>query len=117
MPDSWILDMKWTPVGLAKFFLGRTPSIRGRAVSYAETYSVHPTRFQERIYPILIGPIWHVKGDEADVQEVVKHFNGKGNVTVTYSQEFTSEAELEAAVAKLRESTGIRDLASRFSLE
>jgi len=82
---KFILDLRWTPIGLANVASGAFKTIRDEAKDFVA--SVNPTNpltiisIIDRIIPTPVGPIWIVEGEESDVNKLLEHFNSQGNVT------------------------------------
>jgi hypothetical protein len=101
----FIMDLRWTPIGLANVASGAFKTIRDEAKDFVA--SVNPTNpltiisIIDRIIPTPVGPIWIVEGQESDVVTVVARFNGFGNVTAQYHRYIDDAAQLDAIISPL----------------
>jgi len=92
---KFILDLRWTPNGLANVPNGHFFDIRTEAIDFATRHGLTIIQITDRIRPTPIGPIWIVEGDESSVKDVVLRFNAFGNVTAQYFDYITDKAELD----------------------
>ena|SRR6266436_1635579 len=99
---KFILDLQWTPNGLANVPNGSFRDIRAEAIDFATRNDLSIIQIIDRLVPTQVGPIWIVEGQEQDVANVVARFNVFGSVTAQYHR-YTDAGELDAIVALFAE--------------
>ena len=98
--SKFILDLRWTPNGLANVPNGLFRDTRAEAVDFATRNSLTIIEIIDRLVPTPVGPIWIVEGQEQDVAMVVARFNFFGSVTAQYHH-YTDASQLDAIITAL----------------
>jgi hypothetical protein len=97
---KFILDLQWTPTGLANVPNGLFRDTRAEALEFATRNGLTNIQVIDRLVPTPVGPIWIVEGQEQDVATVVAGFNIFGSVKAQYHR-YTDAGELDAAIRVL----------------